>query len=52
MKKQITERKRHHIDEQERLLTQNWCSLETRASYWSGSPWRAVGMLFRRDSNL
>ena len=31
----------------ERLWKKDWCSLGARSTYWSGSPWRAVGMMFR-----
>lgn len=33
---------------QEQLLTKDWCSLGARVPYWSGSPWRALGMVFRQ----
>lgn len=31
----------------ERLWKKDWCSLGARSAYWSGSPWRAVSMMFR-----
>ena len=33
---------------EEKLLRKDWYALGSRAGYWNGSPWRAIGDLLRR----
>lgn len=47
MKKQVSAAQNRIEVNQEKLLQKDWCSLGVRAAYWTGSPWRAVGMMFR-----
>lgn len=50
MKKKEIGVERRMESRQEFLLQQDWCSLGVRANYWTGSPWRALGMLFHADA--
>ena len=35
-------------NKEEKLLRKDWYALGSRAGYWNGSPWLAIGDLLRR----
>lgn len=47
MKKQVSAAESRIEVNQEKLFRKDWRSLGVKAAYWTGSPWRAVGMMFR-----
>lgn len=55
MKKNLMEQKINRsltLRAQEPLWDRDWCSLGTKASYWSGSPWRAFSVASHRNATV